>query len=81
MDINTGAQSNASCASSWLSIPADMAASKDIVANKEAISAFEPSLWGDFFVTYTSPPLQACICNFISCQHAIFFYLFKYFIM
>ena len=50
-----------------------MAASKDIVANKEAISAFEPSLWGDFFVTYTSPPLQACICNFISCQHAIFF--------
>ena len=49
-----------------------MAASKDIVANKEAISAFEPSLWGDFFVTYISPPLQACICNFISCQHAIF---------
>ncbi|PUZ45789.1 hypothetical protein GQ55_8G253000 [Panicum hallii var. hallii] len=33
-----------------------MAASNDTVANKEAIvSAFEPSLWGDFFVTYTSP--------------------------
>jgi hypothetical protein len=53
-----------------------MAASNDIVANKEAISAFEPSLWGDFFATYTSP-LQACIYNFISCQHAICFYLFK----
>ena len=52
-----------------------MAASKDIVSNKEVISAFEPSLWGDFFVTYTSPPLQACICNFISRQHAIFFFI------
>ncbi|XP_025828756.1 (S)-beta-bisabolene synthase-like [Panicum hallii] len=35
-----------------------MAASNDIVANKEAISAFEPSLWGDFFATYTSPLQQ-----------------------
>jgi len=35
-----------------------MAASKAIVANKETCAAFEPCLWGDFFVTYTPPPLQ-----------------------
>ncbi|CAN6226624.1 unnamed protein product [Urochloa humidicola] len=34
-----------------------MAESKVVVSNK-IIDAFEPSLWGDFFVTYTSPPLQ-----------------------
>ncbi|CAO2142753.1 unnamed protein product [Urochloa humidicola] len=29
-----------------------------MAASKEAISAFESCLWGDFFVTYTPPPLQ-----------------------
>ncbi|CAO1940335.1 unnamed protein product [Urochloa humidicola] len=29
-----------------------------MAVSKEAISAFESCLWGDFFVTYTPPPLQ-----------------------
>jgi hypothetical protein len=24
-------------------------------------SPFEPCVWGDFFVTYNPPPLQACM--------------------
>ncbi|RCV39533.1 hypothetical protein SETIT_8G232200v2 [Setaria italica] len=35
-----------------------MAASKAIVANKEACGAFEPCLWGDFFVNYTPTSSQ-----------------------
>ncbi|CAN6382046.1 unnamed protein product [Urochloa humidicola] len=29
-----------------------------MAASKEAIDAFEPCLWGDYFVTYNPPPLQ-----------------------
>lgn len=37
------------------------ARSKAIAANKETCGAFEPCLWGDFFVTYTPTPSKARI--------------------